>query len=178
MTDNNNEWMGKALESESQVDYLRKEIELLSTSNYDKVRIFQKTFYKVPPPDHPTIPDENSKLLAMKNIAEEFQEVLEQLGYQVEISVTNVSSKPVDLPKLAKELADLLVVTYGAGSVFGINMDEVFDAVNESNMSKLDKNGKPVYRDDGKVLKSELYSEPDIESIIENQRPTIRRKRK
>ena len=73
-----------------------------------------------------------------------------------------------DIVGVADALSDLLYVVYGAGHSFGIDLDNCFNEVHRSNMSKLDADGKPIYREDGKVLKSELYFKPDIQSILNN----------
>jgi predicted HAD superfamily Cof-like phosphohydrolase len=68
--------------------------------------------------------------------------------------------------KLAKELADLLVVAYGTAEVFGIDLDWAFVETMASNMTKLDSNGKPIYREDGKVLKGPNYRPPNMEVVV------------
>jgi predicted HAD superfamily Cof-like phosphohydrolase len=70
-----------------------------------------------------------------------------------------------DLPDLAKELADLLYVVYGTAVTFGIDIDKVFAEVHSSNMSKLGVDGKPIYREDGKVLKGPNYAPPNLEWV-------------
>lgn len=67
---------------------------------------------------------------------------------------------------LIKELADLLYVIYGYAVTFGIDLDEAFKRVHESNMSKLDDNGKPIYREDGKVMKGPNYKKPDMRDLV------------
>ena len=71
-----------------------------------------------------------------------------------------------DLLEVADALTDLLYVTYGAGHAFGINLDKCFDEVQKSNMSKLGDNGKPIYSDNGKVLKGPNYFKPDLSSFL------------
>ena len=63
-------------------------------------------------------------------------------------------------------MTDILYVTYGAGHAFGINLDECFNEVQNSNMSKLDKNGKPIYNESGKVMKGHNYFKPNLKKII------------
>ena len=70
------------------------------------------------------------------------------------------------IENIAKELSDLLYVVYGCADVLGIPMDECFAEVHRSNMSKLDKDGKPVLREDGKILKSELYTPANLKPIL------------
>ena len=76
-----------------------------------------------------------------------------------------MSSK--DLKEVADALTDILYVTYGAGHAFGINLDKCFDEVQNSNMSKLDKNGKPIYNELGKVMKGPKYFEPNLKKFID-----------
>lgn len=85
---------------------------------------------------------------------------------EIDQAMADVYSKK-DLPALAKELADLLYVTYGTAVAYGIDIDRVFREVHESNMSKLDSSGKPIYREDGKVLKSFNYKQPNLDWMLE-----------
>ena len=71
-----------------------------------------------------------------------------------------------DMVGVADALTDLLYVVYGAGHAFGIPLDRCFTEVHESNMSKLDENGKPIYREDGKVLKGKNFREPNLKKIL------------
>ena len=71
-----------------------------------------------------------------------------------------------DLLEVADALTDILYVTYGAGHAFGINLDKCFDEVQNSNMSKLDDNGKPIYNDAGKVMKGPKYFKPDLSKFL------------
>ena len=72
-----------------------------------------------------------------------------------------------DLVGIADALTDILYVTYGAGLAYGIDLDECFLEVHESNMSKLGDDGKPIYREDGKVLKGPNYFEPDLGAVLD-----------
>ena len=74
--------------------------------------------------------------------------------------------KDKNMLEIADALTDILYVTYGAGHAFGIDLDECFKEVHRSNMSKLSEDGKPMYRDDGKVLKGPNFSEPDLKGIV------------
>lgn len=153
--DSSNDWMGKALSLEAQKDLLSKEIELLSITNLDKVKKFHEAFnMKVSPTNKPDITDSDA-LLRMRLIDEEYKEVIEAIELR-------------DPYKIAKELADLLYVVYGTAVSFGIDLDEVFDIVHRSNMTKLGEDGKPIYRDDGKILKSENYVPADLSEIFED----------
>ena len=71
-----------------------------------------------------------------------------------------------DLLEVADALTDILYVTYGAGHAFGIDLDKCFDEVQNSNMSKLDENGKPIYNESGKVMKGPNYFKPDLSKFI------------
>ena len=74
--------------------------------------------------------------------------------------------KDNDIVEVADALTDLLYVTYGAGHSFGINLDKCFAEVQRSNMSKLDNEGKPIYSENGKVLKGPNYSRPDLKKFL------------
>ena len=71
-----------------------------------------------------------------------------------------------NLVEVADALTDILYVTYGAGHAFGINLDKCFDEVQQSNMSKLDDHGNPIYNDSGKVMKGPKYFKPDLSKFI------------
>ena len=71
-----------------------------------------------------------------------------------------------DLLEVADALTDILYVTYGAGHAFGIDLDKCFDEVQNSNMSKLDENGKPIYNEKGKVMKGPNYFKPDLSKFV------------
>jgi len=73
-----------------------------------------------------------------------------------------------DIVEIADALTDILYVTYGAGHAFGIDLDKCFEEVQRSNMSKLGVDGKPIYREDGKVLKGPNFFEPDLEKYVKN----------
>ena len=91
-----------------------------------------------------------------------FDLIHEELN-ELEDAIYNPEGTLVDV---ADALTDLLVVVYGAGHAFGIDLNECFKEVHRSNMSKLGEDGKPIYREDGKVLKGPNYSEPDLKGIV------------
>lgn len=99
--------------------------------------------------------------LRMVLIAEEAGE----LGAEF-LDLLESTDNPPKLRNLAKELTDLLYVVYGAGQAFGIDLDKCFEEVHNSNLSKLGNNGRPVYRDDGKVVKGPNYMAPDMRKIV------------
>ena len=101
----------------------------------------------------PTWPDFNTRELRLELIAEELDELSDAVADR-------------DMIQIADALTDLLYVVYGAGHAFGIDLDECFQEVHASNMSKLGENGKPIHREDGKVMKGPGYFEPDLESIL------------
>lgn len=82
------------------------------------------------------------------------------------IEAIDSGSFEIKLDEVADAVTDIEYINNGTAAVFGIPLDETFIEVHRSNMSKLDANGMPVFREDGKVIKSDLYSPPDIESII------------
>ena len=75
--------------------------------------------------------------------------------------------KDRDLKEVADALTDILYVTYGAGHAFGIDLDKCFDEVQRSNMSKLGEDGKPIYNENGKVMKGSKFFEPNLKKFIE-----------
>lgn len=105
---------------------------------------------------------------ASDNIPHDIKELRKVvMGEEVKEVCEAIDNEPLD--HVAKELADLLYVTYGTIIAYGLQdkMEAVFDEVHRSNMSKLGEDGKPIYREDGKVLKGPNYSEADIESILQ-----------
>lgn len=125
----------------------------------DVVSYFNKTMGQ---PDNVEMTPE---LLAFrfKLIAEEYVEVRDEFAIAMTEPVVSVKTKA----RLTKELADLLYVVYGAAATFGIPITAAFQRVHQSNLSKLDDEGKPVYREDGKVVKGPNYRPPNMESLFE-----------
>jgi predicted HAD superfamily Cof-like phosphohydrolase len=135
---------------------------------FEMVQEFHRAFNKVKDPEVPTIPSKDITLLRFSLIKEEFIETLEEMGlylFDKNINV-GISDKQIDLTKLAKELADLLYVVLGTAAAYGIPIDDVYREVHRSNMSKLGADGKPVYREDGKVLKGPNYTPADVETVL------------
>lgn len=128
----------------------------MQKSNFEKVKDFMDVFGQEVK-TKAEFPDINTSALRLKLIKEEYKELVESMEQQ-------------DLIGVADALTDLLYVVYGAGLAFGINLDECFDEVHRSNMSKLDSNGNPIYREDGKVMKGPNFFEPNLEKIIRNER--------
>ena len=75
--------------------------------------------------------------------------------------------KEKNLKEVADSLTDILYVTYGAGHAFGIDLDKCFDEVQRSNMSKLGEDGKPIFNENGKVMKGPNYIEPNLKKFVE-----------
>ena len=121
-------------------------------SNFSKVGIFMKTFGQEVK-DKPSFSTEKINKLRIDLIKEELDELTEAL-------------KNNDLLEVADALTDILYVTYGAGHAFGINLDKCFEEVQNSNMSKLDENGKPIYNEAGKVMKGPNYFKPDLSKFV------------
>jgi len=122
-------------------------------SNFEDVGLFMSTFGQEVK-EKAEFPDNDTIVLRLELIEEELKELREAIGN-------------ADIVEVADALTDILYVTYGAGHAFGIDLDKCFQEVQESNMSKLDHNGEPIYREDGKVMKGPNYFSPDLASIVE-----------
>ena len=122
-------------------------------SNFEDVKTFMKTFGQMVR-TKPQFPDEETIQLRYDLIKEELNE-LEQ------------AMKTKDLKEVADALTDILYVTYGAGYAYGINLDKCFKEVQRANMSKLGKDGKPIYNDRGKVMKGPNYLAPNLKQFVE-----------
>ena len=121
-------------------------------TNFDKVGTFMKTFGQEVK-SRPSFSTDKINKLRLDLIKEELTELTEAMNNK-------------DLLEVADALTDILYVTYGAGHAFGINLDKCFDEVQNSNMSKLDENGKPIYNEHGKVMKGPNYFKPDLSKFI------------
>ena len=121
-------------------------------SNFSKVGVFMKTFGQEVK-DKPSFSTDKINKLRLDLIKEELNELTEEMNNK-------------DLLEVADALTDILYVTYGAGHAFGINLDKCFEEVQNSNMSKLDDNGKPIYNEHGKVMKGPNYFKPDLTKFI------------
>ena len=121
-------------------------------TNFEKVGIFMKTFGQ----------DDKTKAELSNNKINELRislinEELEELKKAIEDN---------DILEVADALTDILYVAYGAGHAFGINLDKCFNEVQESNMSKLGSDGKPIYNESGKVMKGSNYFKPDLSKYV------------
>ena len=105
----------------------------------------------------------------VKNKAKFPEEKIINLRYDLiaeELEEFKIALKDRDIKEVADALTDILYVTYGAGHAFGINLDKCFDEVQNSNMSKLGKDGKPIYNEFGKVMKGPNYFKPNLEKFV------------
>ena len=121
-------------------------------SNFRKVGIFMKTFGQEVK-NKPSFSTDKINKLRLDLIKEELSELTDAMNDK-------------DLLEVADALTDILYVTYGAGHAFGIDLDKCFDEVQNSNMSKLDENGKPIYNENGKVMKGPNYFKPDLSKFV------------
>ena len=121
-------------------------------SNFNKVGTFMKTFGQEVKTSA-SLSTEKINKLRIDLIKEELEELTEAINNK-------------DLLEVADALTDILYVTYGAGHAFGIDLDKCFDEVQNSNMSKLDENGKPIYNESGKVMKGPNYFKPNLSKFV------------
>ncbi len=121
-------------------------------TNFESVRKFMKTFGQEIK-KKPQFPDDKITKLRFALIKEELGELKEAMEKK-------------DLKEVADALTDILYVTYGAGHAFGIDLDKCFEEVQNSNMSKLGLDGKPIYNEMGKVMKGPNYFKPDLSKFV------------
>ena len=122
-------------------------------SNFEDVKIFMKTFGQIVR-TKPQFPEQKTMQLRLNLIKEELKELEEAMNNK-------------DLKEIADALTDILYVTYGAGFAYGINLDKCFKEVQRANMSKLGKDGKPIFNENGKVMKGPNYKKPDLKQFVE-----------
>ena len=121
-------------------------------SNFSKVGIFMKTFGQEVK-NKPSFSTDKINKLRLDLIKEELEELTEAMNNK-------------DLLEVADALTDILYVTYGAGYAYGIDLDQCFKEVQRANMSKLGEDGKPIYNDQGKVMKGPKYTKPDLTKFV------------
>ena len=121
-------------------------------TNFNKVGNFMKTFGQEVK-SKPSFSTDKINKLRLDLIKEELDELKEAMDNK-------------DLLEVADALTDILYVTYGAGHAFGIDLDKCFEEVQNSNMSKLGDNGKPIYNESGKVMKGPKYFKPDLNKFL------------
>jgi len=122
-------------------------------TNFESVKIFMETFGQEVK-NKASFPNEKIVKLRSSLIEEELSEL-------------KIALEQKNLEEVADALTDILYVTYGAGHAFGINLDKCFKEVQKSNMSKLGEDGKPIYNDKGKVMKSTKYFTSNFKKILE-----------
>ena len=121
-------------------------------TNFNKVKTFMETFGQEVK-TKPSFSSDKINTLRYDLIKEELEEL-------------KIAMENKDLLEVADALTDILYVTYGAGHAFGIDLDKCFEEVQNSNMSKLGEDGKPIYNDSGKVMKGPKYFKPDLTKIV------------
>ena len=121
-------------------------------TNFESVKKFMETFGQEIK-EKAGFPDEKITSLRYDLINEELDELKEAIDNK-------------DIKEVADALTDILYVTYGAGHAFGIHLDKCFKEVQNSNMSKLGEDGKPIYNDKGKVMKGPNYFKPDLGKFV------------
>ena len=121
-------------------------------TDFEKVGLFMRTFGQEVK-TNPSLSTAKINNLRISLINEELEELKEAI-------------KNNDLKETIDALTDILYVTYGAGHAFGVNLDNCFDEVQRSNMSKLDDKGKPIYNNDGKVMKGPNYFKPNLSKFL------------
>ena len=121
-------------------------------TNFKSVKKFMETFGQEIK-EKASFPDDKITSLRYDLIKEELEELKEAMDKK-------------DIKEVADALTDILYVTYGAGHAFGIDLDKCFDEVQNSNMSKLGKDGNPIYNESGKVMKGPNYFKPDLSKFV------------
>ena len=121
-------------------------------SNFTSVKKFMETFGQEIR-EKASFPNDKITSLRYELIKEELDEFKEAIDKK-------------DIKEVADALTDILYVTYGAGHAFGINLDKCFEEVQSSNMSKLGKDGKPIYNENGKVMKGPNYFKPNLSKFV------------
>jgi len=121
-------------------------------TNFESVKKFMETFGQEIR-EKAGFPNEKITFLRYDLIKEELDELKEAMENK-------------DIKEVADALTDILYVTYGAGHAFGVDLDKCFKEVQNSNMSKLDSDGKPIYDDKGKVMKGPNYFKPDLSKFV------------
>ena len=123
-------------------------------TNFEKVKIFMETF--------------GQEVKTKSSLSSEKINSLRLSLIQEELDELNKAIQDKDIVEVADALTDILYVTYGAGHAFGIDLDQCFNEVQNSNMSKLGDDGKPIYNENGKVMKGPNYFKPDLSKYIKS----------
>ena len=123
-------------------------------TNFEKVKLFMETF--------------GQEVKSKSSLSSDKINSLRLSLIQEELDELNKAMQDKDLVEVADALTDILYVTYGAGHAFGIDLDKCFNEVQNSNMSKLGEDGKPIYNENGKVMKGPNYFKPDLSKYIKS----------
>ncbi len=123
-------------------------------TNFEKVKIFMETF--------------GQEVKSKSSLSSEKINSLRLSLIQEELDELNKAIQDKNIVEVADALTDILYVTYGAGHAFGIDLDQCFNEVQNSNMSKLGDDGKPIYNENGKVMKGPNYFKPDLSKYIKS----------
>ena len=123
-------------------------------TNFEKVKIFMETF--------------GQEVKSKSSLSSDKINSLRLSLIQEELDELNKAIQDKDIVEVADALTDILYVTYGAGHAFGIDLDQCFNEVQNSNMSKLGDDGKPIYNENGKVMKGPNYFKPDLSKFIKS----------
>ena len=123
-------------------------------TNFEKVKIFMQTF--------------GQEVKSKSSLSSDKINSLRLSLIQEELDELNKAIQDKDIVEVADALTDILYVTYGAGHAFGIDLDQCFNEVQNSNMSKLGDDGKPIYNENGKVMKGPNYFKPDLSKYIKS----------
>jgi len=123
-------------------------------TNFEKVKIFMETF--------------GQEVKSKSSLSSDKINSLRLSLIQEELDELNKAIQDKDIVEVADALTDILYVTYGAGHAFGIDLDKCFNEVQNSNMSKLGDDGKPIYNENGKVMKGPNYFKPDLSKYIKS----------
>jgi len=123
-------------------------------TNFEKVKIFMETF--------------GQEVKSKSSLSSDKINSLRLSLIQEELDELNKAIQDKDIVEVADALTDILYVTYGAGHAFGIDLDQCFNEVQNSNMSKLGDDGKPIYNENGKVMKGPNYFQPDLSKYIKS----------
>ena len=123
-------------------------------TNFEKVKLFMETF--------------GQEIKNKSSLSSDKINSLRLSLIQEELDELNKAIQDKDIIEVADALTDILYVTYGAGHAFGINLDQCFNEVQNSNMSKLGDDGKPIYNENGKVMKGPNYFKPDLSKYIKS----------
>ena len=121
-------------------------------SNFSSVKFFMEKFGQMVR-TKPQFPDDKTMQLRLNLIKEELSELEDAM-------------KTKNLKEIADALTDILYVTYGAGYAYGIDLDKCFEEVQRANMSKLGEDGKPIFNEQGKVMKGPNYIKPDLSKFV------------